>query len=174
MLMKLQFKRSRSAHEADRVGQDGYTLIELVVTMSIAGVLASIAMFGFWTWQAGAQQRGSASQYMSQLRNASERAIAQGRTYCVDLAPDSRSYTVWQKNCGTGTQVAGPFTAQGVKVSFAVSATLPAGATCPSSHSCLYFYPRGTAVPGTVTVTSTARANVYTIHIEGLTSRVWM
>lgn len=155
----------------------GFTLIELVVVMAIAGVLSSIGIFGFSSWQRTAQQQGSAKELVSQLRNASERAISQGRTYCVDIDPTGRSYTLWQYACDTvaGTQVAGPHATQSPDVTLAATLTLPSPApACPASNSCLYFYPRGTAIPATVSVHSSARSMVYTLHVEGLTARVYM
>jgi prepilin-type N-terminal cleavage/methylation domain-containing protein len=160
-----------------RSTDDGFTMLELVVVMAIASVLMAIGIFGFTNWQRTAQQQGSASQLVSTLRTASERAISEGRTYCVDISAGT-SYTVWRYACATtGTpapvQVAGPYTAA-ARVSLVTTNTLPAGAACPASHKCVYFYPRGTAVATTVAVQSTARSRVYTVHVEGLTARVWM
>lgn len=159
-----------------RGGESGFTLMELAVTMSIVGILAAIGMFGFWTWRDTSQHQGSAQELVSQLRNTSERAISEGRTYCVAVDAGGQSYTVWQKSCGgTGTQVAGPYSTQSSKVSFATTLTLPTPAPdCPASSSCFYFYPRGTAIPATVVVSSTSRSKTYTVHVEGLTARVWM
>jgi type II secretory pathway pseudopilin PulG len=148
-------------------------LIELLVVMSIAGTLLAIGIFGFINWRATAQQQGSASQLVSTLRGASERSISEGRTYCVDVTT-GKSYALWRYTCGTGTKVEGPYSVQSNKISLATTNILPAAATCPASHQCLYFYPRGTAIASTVTVTSTARSKVYTVHVEGLTARVWM
>jgi prepilin-type N-terminal cleavage/methylation domain-containing protein len=154
---------------------DGFTMIELVVVMSIASVLMSIGIFGFTNWQRMAEQQGSASQLVSTLRSASERAVSEGRTYCVDIIPAGTSYTEWRYSClaGTGTQVAGPYSVQR-NVFFTTANTLPSGAGCTAGHNCVYFYPRGTAVATTVGVKSSVRSRVYTVHVEGLTARVWM
>jgi prepilin-type N-terminal cleavage/methylation domain-containing protein len=153
---------------------DGFTMIELVVVMLIAGVLSSIGIFGFINWQRTAQQQGSASELVSTLRTASERAISEGRTYCVDLS-SATTYSLWRYSCttATGSQIAGPFKAQS-KVTLAATNTLPATAACQTGHKCVYFYPRGTAVPTAVSVASSVRSRVYTVHVEGLTARVWM
>jgi len=160
-------------HESD-TKQAGFTLIELVVVMSIASVLLGLGVFGFTSWRLTAQQQGTASELTSTLRNASVRAVSEGRTYCVSISAGT-SYVLWKYTCGTGTQVAGPFRVQSNKVLLTTTATLPSPApACPEAQSCLYFYPRGTAIPATVTVTSTARSKVYRVNVEGLTSRVYM
>lgn len=163
---------SRHASGSD----SGYTLIELTVVMVIAGTLMAIGMFGFWNWRNTAQQQGSAGQLVSTLRTASERSISEGRTYCVDIT-GGKSYALWRYACSsaTGTKVSGTTTTQSGKVSLAATITVPSPApACPSGDQCLYFYPRGTALPATISVSSTARSRIYTVHVEGLTARVWM
>lgn len=160
-----------------RTSDEGFTLVELVGVMSIAGVLGLIGIFGFTNYRNAAQLRGTAQEVVSQLRNASERAISEGRTYCVDVNASAKTYSLWRYSCGGSgsTQVAGTKKAQGTALSFVPTLTLPATApACPSAHSCLYFYPRGTAIPGTIQIRSSARSKVYTVHVEGLTSRVYL
>lgn len=154
--------------------QAGFTLLELVTVMAISSVLLGLGAFGFTSWRLTAQQQGSASELTSTLRNASVRAVSEGRTYCVAISTGT-TYTLWRYTCGTGTQVAGPFRVQSNKVLLTTAATLPSPApACPAAQSCLYFYPRGTAIPATITVSSTARSKVYLVNVEGLTSRVYM
>ncbi len=160
---------------ARRADERGFTLIELVVVMSLASVLASIGAFGFWNWRKTAQQQGSAQQLVSVLRNSSERAVSEGRTYCVDLDAGGGSYTLWRTACvaGTGSQVAGPYATQSTKVTITAEQTQPPS-VCPASHKCMYFLPRGTGTATVLTVSSSARSRTYTVHVEGLTARVWM
>ena len=156
--------------------EGGFTLIELMVTMVIASIVMSIGIFGFANWQNLSEQQGTAQSLVSALRTAAERSVSEGRTYCVDFAGSpAQSYTVYQHSCSTGTVAAGGAKTESPKVSMAPTvAAPPPDQVCPASHECIYFYPRGTASPATVNVTSTARSNVYTIHVEGLTARVWM
>lgn len=149
----------------------GFTVIELVVTMLVASIMMSIGLFTFTRWQNASQQRGSAQALVSALRNAAERSVSEGRTYCVDFpAASTRSFTVYRVTCGTGTLANGGASTASTKVRFAPAVT---STPCPASHKCIYFYPRGTATAATVDVTSTARSQVYTIHVEGLTARVY-
>jgi type IV fimbrial biogenesis protein FimT len=158
--------------------ESGFSLIELVMVMSVAGILASISLFSFAHWRNTSQQQGSAQQLVSQLRNTAELALSEGRTHCVDLDPAGRTYSVWRYACGTGgTQLTGSLKTQTSRVTFSATLTPPLlspAPTCPTSHTCLYFYPRGTAIAATIAVASSARSKVYTIHVEGLTARVYM
>jgi len=159
---------------------DGFTLIELVVTMSIVGVLAAITGFGFYNELYKSEQQGSAQQVVSFLRSAAVQSVSEGRTYCVALsaapAPAvNRSFTLWKSSCGGSgsSQVGSSRRTQSARVSFVATSTLPSGGVCPENTTCVYFYPRGTATPAAVTVKSTQRAKNYSISVQGLTARVF-
>jgi type II secretion system protein H len=153
--------------------ETGFTLVELMVVMVIAGVLMTIGVFSFVNYQKMAQQRGTAKEVVSLLRNASERAISEGRTYCIDIAADGLATRTWQRACGpSGTAIGGTTRTQSTKVTLDATVTNPSP-VCPTSHQCLYFYPRGTATPATVVVRSSARSKTYTVKVEGLTARVF-
>ena len=174
-------KPSRHGDDNTRVrtppprADDGFTLVELIVVMAIGGTLASLGAFGFSSFQTGSEHRGSTGELVSALRSASERSISEGRTHCVDLAPGGQSYTTWRYACGaSGSQVGGSRKTQTTAVTITATVSLPVPAPdCPAGHSCLYFYPRGTATPATLTVASTKRSPTYTVRVEGLTARVY-
>ena len=163
MLMK-----RRTSHDS------GFTLIEMLLTLVIGSTLAAIGGAGVFHWQRTAEHQGTAQQVVSQLRKAAERSVSEGRTYCVDFTP-TRSYSLWRYSCGaTGTAVDGVRTTQSFRVTLAPTVTLPSPApACPVGDKCVYFYPRGTATPATILVNSSARSKVYTVHVEGLTARVY-
>lgn len=156
--------------------EGGFSLLELMVVMSMTGILMAIAGYGTMNWQRSSEHRGSAQELVSFLRKASEQSISEGRTYCVDLTP-TRSMQLWRYACdpATGTSVTGIRTTQNARVTLEATVTLPTPApACPAGDKCVYFYPRGTATPASVIVRSTARSNVYTVRVEGLTARVYM
>ena len=140
--------------------------------MAVAATLMSIGIFSFTRWQNVSQHKGSAEAVVSALRNTAERSVSEGRTYCVDFAAAStQAYVVYRVACGTGTVAGGGSKTLSSKVLLAASVT---STPCPASHKCIYFYPRGTASAATVIVSSTARSQLYTVHVEGLTARVYM
>lgn len=164
-----------SAEESRSASRDvGFTLVELLITMVIGSVLATIGGSSLFNWQKTAEHQGSAQEVVSQLRKAAERSVSEGRTYCVDFAP-TRSFTFWRYACGgTGTNVEGLRKTQSSRVTLEPTVSLPSPApACPTGDKCVYFYPRGTATPATILVKSSARSKVYTIHVEGLTARVY-
>ncbi|HET8616462.1 MAG TPA: GspH/FimT family pseudopilin [Actinomycetales bacterium] len=173
----------RSDRVASRRGDDsGFTLVELMVTMTVASIMLAIGIFGFANWQRAAQQKGSARELVSTLRNASERAISEGRTYCVDINAAGTAMETWRYTCGVNpasppapaSQLLQKTSTQSTKVTLTATVTNPSPApTCPTSYRCVYFYPRGTATPATVVVASSVRTKTYTVTVEGLTARVY-
>lgn len=166
-----------SRDRRSRSNEVGASLLELVVVMAIAGVLMALGTYGFTSWRHTSQHQGAADELVSTLRGASVQAISEGRTYCVDVKSGGASYELWRYSCGGSgaVQVEATHSTQDVAVTYAATVTTPTPApACPSGSTCLYFYPRGTALPASVTVASTHRSKTYTVRVEGLTSRVYL
>jgi prepilin-type N-terminal cleavage/methylation domain-containing protein len=169
MLMRTTSPR-RSVPHPIRLGrrESGFTLIELSVTMVILSVLLAISIGGFTKYRQAQDQRGSAFQVEEVLRNAQSRAQAEGITYCVTFNVAARSWNVYRSTCGTGTLVF-----KGTTTTPKVTLTTPTFLQTDGSYSAsAQFTPRGTATPGSVKVTRPTGSKVYTIQVEGLTSRV--
>lgn len=142
---------------------DGFTLIEVLVTISLMGVLMAITVSGWSSWAGAREQSGTARELQSVLRETQQRAVTEGTAMCVTFA--STSYTVWRGSCASPvasrTRVQGPLAVGGgVRLG---SAGVPAGVT---------FNPRGTSTGGSVTVTRGGSSKVYTLQVEGFTGRV--
>lgn len=153
--------------------QQGFTLVELLVTMVVGSVLLAIGSAAVFGLRNTSEQSGSATQMLSQFRKVAELAQSEGRTYCIDLS-GTRTYRAWRYACSGSTAVSyqPARTTQSSRVSF--SSTGASTTNCPAGDRCVYFYPRGTATAVTITITSSARSKVYTLHVEGLTSRVYL
>jgi prepilin-type N-terminal cleavage/methylation domain-containing protein len=149
----------------------GFSLIEVLVTISLLVVLLAISIAGWSSWSKARQQSGTATELQSTLRQTQQRAVTEGTSMCVTFA--TTSYTVWRGACtgstpSAATRVEGPVKAgSGVQIA---SADVPQGVT---------FTARGTSKGGvgdstrsTLTVTRTGSPKVYTLQVEGFTGRV--
>ncbi|XHS80062.1 Tfp pilus assembly protein FimT/FimU [Burkholderiaceae bacterium UC74_6] len=74
----------------DRVAR-GFTLIELMVTLAIASVLAAVAMPAFRTWIANAKVRAATESVASQVRLAQAEAVKRYRRVVLYRAAASSS-----------------------------------------------------------------------------------
>lgn len=154
----------------------GLTMIELVVTMALAAILMTIGILAMHSYLISNRQASTAQSIRSQLRGTGERSISEGRTYCVYFT--DTTWAVYRSNCTVATnKAAGPETVYDPSItltsfSFAApSSPLPGQTTaCPVANRCAYFYPRGNALAGTLTVTRPGKT--YTVSVEGLTGRV--
>ena len=160
-------------------GSDGgFTLLELIVTITIAGILMAIGMFAMRNFLMSNREANTARDVRSALRNASEASLSQGRTYCVYFT--ATTWTVYKSDCTVAAnKVSGPNTVDDPSITLSSISFVAPGTpvpnqttACPNASHCAYFYPRGTALPGSVQVSRTGKT--YTINVEGLTSRVSM
>ena len=159
--------------------EGGFTLLEMLVVMSIAGLILATATWSFLGYQKAHEQQSTALSVTSTMRNAAERALSEGRTYCVYIDTASQTYDTYRQDCTNAAMrvgVAKPDSSRVRLASAAFPAPSPAivnqGTACPVAGRCAYFYPRGTALAGTATVTRLGSSKVFTITVEGLTSRV--
>lgn len=154
----------------------GFTLVELVAVMAIASVLAGIGLLSFAARHQMTVHTGSAEALVAELRSTAQRAIAEGRTYCVSLAANGRAVVAYEADCDDlmGATLVAQTETQDADVT--VVASHPAGVTSGCEvGQCIRFTPRGTATPTELTVSSSARPSQdIVIHVEGLTARVWM
>lgn len=159
-----------TTRSASRRGDVGFTLIELVVVMIILGILGVFSTTGWLRYQRSVEQRGSAQELVSALRNAQQSAQAEAVTYCVALSTSDRSFTVFKSSCdGSGTVVKPATTTQSSRVGLSAPLFTQSDGT---SASWVSFTPRGSATKGSVKVTRQGSDKTYTVTVEGLTGRV--
>jgi prepilin-type N-terminal cleavage/methylation domain-containing protein len=164
-------------HARSSAPDRGFTLIESIFTMAIAAILMAIAIWGMRSYLNASQEQNTATQIQSTLRNADDRSLAEGRTYCVLFT--STSWTTYVHDCTVSTNKVGATQKVGDSSdSLAASFPVPVGmdpsetTNCPVANQCAYFYPRGNALAGTLTVTRSGSSKTYTITVVGLTGRV--
>ena len=147
----------------------GFTLVELLVTITLLGGMMTIAISGWAGWARASEQSGTARELQSAMRQAHQRAVTDGRAMCVQFDTDDDTYTVFRGACDdtARTKLLGPFETGSARVRISTpsftGSSEPAGAT---------FYARGTATPGSVKVTLDGSTKTYTLRVDGLTGRV--
>lgn len=149
----------------------GFTLIELMVAMAIAGVLMALAIPTWSHYQNKQDYVGSAQTVVSNLRQTQLQAVAQETSYRVDFAVGGRTMKIYRFDASSNAYVLSQtVTLPGSAASFtSPSFTQSNGAASTSA----FFYARGTASDGTVTLTRTnTGGRTYIVNIEGLTGRV--
>lgn len=150
--------------------ENGFTLIEVLVTISLLGLLMAISITGWSSWAKAGAQSGVANELQSVLRQTQQRAVTEGRAMCVQFDAPGNAYTVYTGACDDGARVkvVGPVGTGAAEVHFASPGFTGPSGTSPG----VTFYARGTAWPGSVKVTRTGEPKVYTLSVEGLTGRV--
>lgn len=155
-------------HDSGR--ESGFTLLEMLVAMLLAGILMGASVWGMHSYLLASRESGTASDVQSTLRNAGERALSEGRTYCVYFTPSA--WSMYKTSCAVAAnKVSGPIAVRDASITLpAASTSFPTTAPCPTQGKCAYFYPRGTALKGSVLVQRPGKA--YLICVESLTARV--
>ncbi len=146
----------------------GFTLIELMVTMTLFGILIAISVAPYRNYQHAQGHLNSTRNLVGVMRNLQVRAVAENNTYRVTFHPNGKSWTSERKSGTAWVQVGtgGPSetTVRYRDVDFLQ--------TDGSMSNTAYFYPRGSASKGSLRVERSGRSKVYTVTLEGLTARV--
>ena len=147
----------------------GFTLIEVLVVISLLGVMMAIAVGGFSSWATASAHSGTAREIQTIMRQAHQRAITEGRATCVWFDTAANTYTLYRGACdGPKTKITGPYETGADEVTISSPTfTAPSGA-----NPGVTFFARGTGWPGEVRVTRTGSSKVYVLKVEGLTGRV--
>jgi prepilin-type N-terminal cleavage/methylation domain-containing protein len=159
----------RAVHGSRR--QDhGFTLIEMIFTMVLLGILLAIAVPGWRSYQRASEQSGSERDLVSFLRSAQASAVSEETKYKAVFAADGKSVTLqrYDGTCSCFKQSA-QLRPNGASVTYSSPSFKQADG---SMQTFAIFAGSGSATPGTVKVLRSGTSKVYTVTVEGLTGRV--
>lgn len=148
----------------------GFTLIELLVTMSLMGVLMTIAVGAWTSWAQASAHSGAAREIQSAMRQAQQQAVTEGRATCFWFDDAADTYTVYSGRCTETTKVKilGPVT-----LPSRVRITTPTFTSLANTTMTgVSFHARGTGSPGDVRLTRDDSSKIYVLSVDWLTGRV--
>lgn len=157
-----------------RVRDGGFTLIEVLVTIGLSGVMAALAIAGYARWAESSAHIGTAREVQTVMRQAQQQAVTEGFATCVSFNDAADTYTVYRGPCGAPTKtLKGPHSTASKKIQLsAPSFAVPPSVTGVSVSPGVTFFARGTATAGGVKVIRPGSTKVYLLDVEGLTGRV--
>jgi general secretion pathway protein H len=125
----------------------GFTLLELLVTLSVIGLLASLTAPRFAAMMPGAVLRQTTLQLVADLRGARNKSIAEGKAVVISFDSEGRSYksssgksaTDWPEN-----------------VQFEIA--VPDNMVNESEQPQILFYPDGSSTGGEVLCSTVGRS----------------
>ena len=142
------------------ISQSGFTLIELVITVCIIGILATIGIPAFSSWIQDYRLRNKAKELYSDMYLAKMKAVKEYDKYRIVFSIDTDTSYRLIKNDGTVEKaVTLSSSDSGDKISFgcgaATRSATKSGGTPPEdgisyNGNVLTFNPRGTGSPGYV------------------------
>lgn len=152
---------------SQRPRDEGFTLLEVMVTIGIMGLVLAFSVSGWSRYARAHEQSGTAQELRTTLRTTQQRAVTEGTSMCVNFA--TTSYTVWRGTCTGGDRVQGPIQTNGA-ARLATPVFTPL--TAAQAANTLVFTPRGTASQGDVHVTRPGSTKDYKVAVDGFTGRV--
>lgn len=146
---------------------EGFTLLEVMVTIAIMGIVLAFSVTGWSRYARAHEQSGTAQELRTALRGVQQRAVTEGTTMCVSFG--TTSYTVWRGTCTSADRVLGPVQTNGrAQLVTPVFTQL----TASQAANTLVFTPRGTASQGDVHITRPGSTKDYRVAVDGFTGRV--
>lgn len=161
--------RRRTAPRTRTRTDAGFTMVEVMVTISLLTTVMGFAVAGWSGWSRAHEHRSTLTDLQSTLRHAQQRAVTDGGPVCVrfDLAADT-----WRLERGACTSTPGPVLGGPWEVARNLDLQDAAFTHADGTRPALTFTSRGTATPGRVEVRREDTGRVRRVTVEGLTGRV--
>lgn len=154
--------------------QNGFTMVELVVTLAIFGIMLTIALPPFLSYLPTMRLKGAARDISSTLQSARMEAVSQNGNCNVSFDINNKSYTVSCINITTTLPTDISF-GWGTDVNKNVSGgSLPSDGVAFLNDTC-YFTSRGTANAGSIYIKNTKNQSYAVVISSGgrVDIRVW-
>ena len=147
--------RFRTPRSEPRTSPRGYTLIELVITISIMAIVAAVAVPFFQSYAINANLKSAARDIAADIQNHKQMAVSQTAPVSMVFSVDENSYTVWQ-----GPPKSPAYFGNGISITSA--------SFMPGGTATLTFQSRGTSWNGTIIlVNSRGSTATITTNITG-------
>lgn len=181
-------KRQTPTKRSEEVG---FTLLELLVVMLVSSMLltlGAVAIRHYWFVQA---LSGSTDSVVTQMRQAQQQAESESHplvygvwfinvgdstrwgTLQYDPAETTPCSEIGKRRFSTGVQVDSvSFTVDSTRTTACRTALGSAGIPSAGSAQIAFFYARGTATPGTITLEQTNLGRTESLQVTGITGRV--
>lgn len=149
-----------------RTRQDGFTLTESMVTISILGILMAMTTGAFSYYLSAKAVETSASELQTQMREANALAVATGNTYRLDFSA-THTYTMQRRQGSEWINVRGPINLESA-VNFSAAQPPNFGDDEPRY---LNFYAKGTCENGSLVINGRF-SKTKTVTLDGETVNV--
>lgn len=146
---------STQACRGPRYASAGFTLIEILVTMFVIGLITSLTAPRFAAMMPGAELRRTTLQLAADLRGARNKSIAEGRAVAVSFDSEGRTYVSSPGGIASGWPE---------KVQLEI--TVPDNMVSDDEQPTILFYPDGSSTGGEVLCSTNGRS--YRVKVNWL------
>lgn len=160
-----------------RQNDSGFTLVELMVVMSILTILMGLSAYALLPYMRSQALTSTTNEILTDFRDAQVRAQGEVRTYCLIFDVGNSSYEIRRINVSKDVN-GNPVLCTGIApdVSILERRELPRGVALSVADfgpdaSTAYFYARGTSSGGRLVIISTALNQDREIQLTALTAK---
>ena len=167
----------------------GFTIVELVAVMALGSIMLALGVFTFGHYARVQTLEAGTDEMVAQLRRLQQQVVSEGHplVHGARFTPGSDTWALVRYNPADGTCLVQPrdLTSGMFSTDLRISATTFPQTTSPEETACraagtgatsndrfLFFYSRGTATVGSVTLFQPALARSETVSVTGITGRV--